>query len=648
MRTPEAAQQTITKLDSTADFHIKRNVRAMFVFESLDTDDVLFVERVVKCWGIRKEFTELAQEITPPDVDAAVICSVEVAMHEVAGKVWNVGGFSLSLMGSCFFGTNILKLDGKSDRDYVLKLIGRSDSVTIQEWNAFLNHLKTDIRFEDVKMGTKAIKFRDPYLKLDWEVVPEKGHFSYVLVTYPTLEGSTCTKKRNQLRLKFYRQHPEARNTVKVLKRLCPRLNGNIVEALVCRVGKDDPSLLADESGEGLFQNLITLFYNHPWGRPHSPLALLKCDAAKYRREHEVEEVLQDARRIAVIIKEATTPKQPSCTMPLFAGKVMMALAGFGVGNFMTSFVSELVSRVQAPIAFAQVGCPENSCFCSDCRYNWLNCTKESEYDCELLFIQLNRCTITRCTESATLGLYLYIFRAAGSKLKRLFADCMHWHKRVSAICLMFVVLVVAMFFLYYARQFLFYFGLWGIESLGTMSTCASNLVNILSLAMSTAIFIFIWETHQANNENWRHIKILGTFFVVSFVFSVFLAEALRVIDMVSRQEQQVNFQNQNHIFYSVSLVFQLCLAVASQTYADRNVKTTATWLLFVQLFWQLVDTWYLSGIHFWPQVYAKYGYLMVISSRLALVSKLLCVVSFCCPPAAFQRNFAKYHLRRR
>ena len=52
------------------------HVRAMFIFESLDTDDVLFVERVVECWGIRKQFTELAQEITPPDIDAAVICSV--------------------------------------------------------------------------------------------------------------------------------------------------------------------------------------------------------------------------------------------------------------------------------------------------------------------------------------------------------------------------------------------------------------------------------------------------------------------------------------------------------------------------------------------------------------------------------------------
>ena len=614
----------------------------MFLLESLDTDDVLFVERVVECWGIRKQFTELAQEITPPDVDAAVICSVEVAMHEVAGKVWNVGGFSLSLMGSCFFGTNILKLDGQSDRDYLLKKLGRNDEVTIQEWNAFLNHLKTDIRFEDVKMGRKTIKFRDPALKLDWEVVPEKGHFSYDLVTYPTLEGSTCTKERNQLRSDFYRQHPGARNTVKVLKRLCPRLNGNMVEALVCRMGKDDPSLLSDESGLALFQNLITLFYNHPWGRPHSPLGLLKCDAAKYGREDNVEDVLQDARRIAAIIKEATTCNQPSCTMPLPVGKVLMALVGFVAGKVMTSFVSELVSRVQAPSAFAQVGCPENSCFCSDCRYNWLNCTKEAEYDCELIFnIQLNRCTITFWMESATLGLYLYIFHAASSKLKRLFADCMHWHKRVSAICLMFVVLVVAMFFLYYARQFLFYKGLWGIENLGTMSF-ASNLVNILSLAMSTAIFIFIWEAHQANNESWRRIKILGTLFVVSFVFYVFLAEALRVIDMVSRQEEQVNFQNQNHIFYSVSLVFQLCLAVASQTYADRKVKTTATWLLFVQLFWQLVDAWYLSGIHFWPQVYAKYSYLVVISSRLALVSKLLCVVSFCCPSAAFQRNFAE------
>lgn len=49
------------------------HVRAMFIFESLDTDDVLFVERVMECWGISKQFPELAQEITPPDIDVLTV-----------------------------------------------------------------------------------------------------------------------------------------------------------------------------------------------------------------------------------------------------------------------------------------------------------------------------------------------------------------------------------------------------------------------------------------------------------------------------------------------------------------------------------------------------------------------------------------------
>ena len=69
---------------------------------------------------------------------------------------------------------------------------------------------------------------------------------------------------------------------MKVVKRLCPSFDGNTVEALICRVGKEYPGLAEDPTGLMLFEHLIMLFYNYPWDWPNSPLSLLRQDAAKY------------------------------------------------------------------------------------------------------------------------------------------------------------------------------------------------------------------------------------------------------------------------------------------------------------------------------------------------------------------------------
>ena len=136
------------------------------------TDD--FVEEVVSCWGIGTRFSQLAETITPSPSprDADDIRLVENAMKELAERVWGKHRFSLTLMGSCLFGTDILKQSGQSDRDYALRKLGNGSSISTQEWSAFLGQMNNDCRFQEVAEGRKAINFRDLYLNLDWEVVP--------------------------------------------------------------------------------------------------------------------------------------------------------------------------------------------------------------------------------------------------------------------------------------------------------------------------------------------------------------------------------------------------------------------------------------------------------------------------------------------
>ena len=86
-----------------------------------------------------------------------------------------------------------------------------------------------------------------------------------------------------------------------------------------------------------------------------------------------IEKTLQDARRIASVIRDRTTCQEPTLQISLWVGERLIALIGLLAGAFMTWFVATLVSSSHAPSAFSQFGCPGNSCFCTDCRESWLN-----------------------------------------------------------------------------------------------------------------------------------------------------------------------------------------------------------------------------------------------------------------------------------
>ncbi|CAK9072835.1 unnamed protein product [Durusdinium trenchii] len=154
--------------------------------------DDAFLERLVNAWGFSERFRRLAVDLTP-DVDSHQIQEVEKAIQEVAAGVWGEGN-TLELIGSTRLGTAIRKRCGQSDRDYTLSIHGAT--VTSQEWKEFAKYLAEDARFRQVSVGRRAKKLQDQKLQLEWEVIPADGHFSFDLVTFPTLEGTTKAPRK--------------------------------------------------------------------------------------------------------------------------------------------------------------------------------------------------------------------------------------------------------------------------------------------------------------------------------------------------------------------------------------------------------------------------------------------------------------------
>ena len=117
--------------------------------------------------------------------------------------------------------------------------------------------------------------------------------------------------------------------------------------------------------------------------------------------------------------------------------------------------------------------------------------------------------------------------------------------------------------------------------------------------------------------------------FVAAFaptVCLIDLASAIRSARFDSGADPQ--FVQQNHVFYSLCLAFQLFFALASWGDAPEMLQGIVTKLLGIQLVWQAIDTWYWAAPFLWPQTQRKYNFLVILLCRLALALKLLGMVS--------------------
>lgn len=547
-----------------------------------------------------------------------------MSSKQVAATVWS--GFTLDLIGSTRVGTAIRKAHGdQSDRDYVLQTRSR---VTAQEWKEFARALAKDQRFREVSEGKKAMKLRDAKLQLEWEVVPARGHFSFELVTFPSVDGATSTEERNRSRLEYFERYPGAKNAVKVLKRLCPQLKGNMVEALAFRQGKDllrNDSSFAENDGSGffLFQQLITLFDSYPWDPyPNSPLAILRRDAAKYDKE-DIQGSLDSAAQIAKHLRKRTTEQREQVTNSWQFMACLMGLGGIMVAFVLTLLVHRALWLALLPKAFEvqalqpqKYVCPDNSCLCSDLRdssYVCLSWGNFSSFDCALAGVSLNRCRITFLAAAGNLCAHCWILQRA-VRVARL---SKHADVLAASLCACSTSVLAILFHL----RFL------GLGDYIVISRLAGNMQHALCMAMSAVVLMSVWEAED-KDPRLTQFRSCGCVFFWAFLPTVLTVEIATAMCMVFWQgADKTEFISQNHVFYTLSLVFQLLCAWGTWSFARSMLKAKAGMALCVQICWLLVDFWYWAGPSLWPVLQQKYNLFMILSCRILLALKLLGVL---------------------
>eukprot|EP00438_Fugacium_kawagutii_P014969 Skav234171 [mRNA] locus=scaffold572:306185:308310:- [translate_table: standard] len=553
-------------------------------------------------------------DLTPPVADPHEI-------EKVAHQVWS--DFTLELIGSSLVGTAICKRHGQqSDRDYLLKT---SFVVTPQEWKQFFRRLEHDWRFRDVSEGRKAIKFKDQELHLEWEIVPACGHFSYDLVTFPTLDGALCTEGRNTARGQFFKAYPGAVNAVKVLKRLCPQLTGNMVEALAFRQGKDllqnDSSFAErDSSGLCLFQHLVQLFELYRWSPDeNSPLAILCRDAEKYGKD--VKPALENAARVAMYLRMRTTEESAFCVcMSARCARNLMFVIGLGCAFLLELLVHWDLWLAVLPEAFAEQAlhphankCPEGSCFCSDLRERSYECLAWSNYtkfQCEFSGYSLNRCAITFWTGLANGFSHCWI---CYSSARVAFGHSKHRDVFAVSVCVCAASFLVVMFHL----RFL------GLGDTFVMYRVAGNLLHCLCMATSTVVLASVQEA-GAQNPRFTQMGKLGLICASSFLLPVLTLEIVIAIGMVFLRTDRIHFVSQNHVLYTFSVVTQLFVDWITCTCASREMKAKAGLVVLVQLLWVLVDIVYWAYGHFLPEEHVRYSLLVMIACWVFLALKLV------------------------
>eukprot|EP00434_Breviolum_minutum_P014107 symbB.v1.2.012438.t1/scaffold860.1/size157271/7 len=490
----------------------------------LHEHDAAFFDSVVDAWGVETQFKRLVETITPACADPDVVKGIEDVIREAAGCVWDLErSVELELIGSCRTGTDILKRDGQSDRDYSLDVSG----MTKEEWKIFCHtHLRG--HYPDLSVGEKAVRFDDARLHQSCEITSVNGNYSYEKVTFPTLEGADDTSIRNQNRWKFHEDYPGAKGTVKVLKRLLPNMKGNTIEALVCCKGKqilqnDTNHATQDRFGEKLFQQMILLFRNSlvSFGDSNSPLKLLEMDARKFNYVAVMDQI-KEAREVAEHIYSEVSQHAEECG-PLRRGfalyrvlskdpvELVCAVFGaIGIALFFYQFVQERAASI--PIQSLRRGeCPDESCFCSDCRDTWNSCKPTPDLNCKLPWISwtLNRCRITCCVTVFFILMFLHTGVSAVVALVDGRRKHQFQHHPLLRICFGCVVGSSAIALLYYVH-FL------GLGDPYIMCSKALNLQNALSSIMSAAVCALVFRMIPVNRFD-REL-------VISALLMIFLA----------------------------------------------------------------------------------------------------------------------------
>ena len=583
-------------------------------------DSWSFTERVVFAWARNDQFKQLVKEITPARLDFSAISLVEEAMQRSADRVWGPDLAQLKLIGSCLYGTDILKENGQSDRDYALDT-GKIN-VSETEWADFAKSLsqETIVDSQSVRMGSYAIKFRTlrtTTTDFAWEVTPKNGHYSNQQLTFPSLDEAESTDQRNKQRLEFYRRYQGARGAVRVLKRLLGDFPGNTIEALVYKTGnhmmRADPDIQStDPHGLSLFRKVIFHLVEYP-GDYESPVYILKKDATKFGYG-AVEEKIQEAKRIAKAINRKAVGGDDDLFGPIL---YLLMFSGGCCGLLLSYFVESVFPKFDPPL-ITQSGCPDRSCFCKDCLAIWASCQRSEDLNCRFLLFEFNRCTITFLMTVSFIAAHMLILGSALAILVRVVLR----RQRALFFSLFLISLSSSLALLFYVKFF-------GFGDFRILASKLLNVQNTLSLAISGDVLLLA----KAAGQN-RFAELLTPFEIHrvcrAFLPPFLLAVCIKELWMFFWEGGKLDLQQcrmQDHVFYTTTLCLQLFLSACAWFYAPSRMRPTMRELLVAQSLWQVFDAVYVILLVYFPDVKTRYNLLTDFCCLMAWTSKLVLVL---------------------
>lgn len=599
--------------------------------------DVHFVAEVVHAWGNRKLFTELADRISPT-IEVARVRTVELRIERVARQVWD-GTPNLDLIGSTKRGTNIFKDISnrvQSDRDYSLST--GSGVVTEEEWNDFYRKLREEFekRGEDrafrFEKGQKAITICD-LIGVDWEIVPKEGGFTFDMVTYPSIEGSTSRAERDRLWEEQYDIHPGTRNAAKILKRLFPELKGFIIEALVYTQGKVTSTqglpFRGAHSGIRVFEQLMDAFHVYPDGDPESPLMKFRRDANQIEYHiASIEQKILTAKRRVRDIRIQRKCDQPAQCVSLGTSQAFCALLGLVIGLLlaMLLYLSFNALDIDSVVTAVRT-CHDKSCFCTDCRYANIwgrgHLEQWEKYTCSFFgVLQLNRCGIAIVMNSMTFIMYGGVAYLSLSSLQRTSLDL----KGRASIHL----LVALMSTLGFIRM-LDYPGIQHIVNRVMLAALSYSIVNACHLGVSISALILVIDVRDSIDRARTHSESLCSYFLAGFLPTVLVSEVCVVlVCRFGRHATDCDFAKQSFLFYTLSLLLGIILAVIGCVWSSKRSSTQfSRQCLLTHIFWLLVHCAFLFFGIYYPERLSKWNLLTMFGERVATFWKMILAVRF-------------------
>ena len=321
-------------------------------------------------------------------------------------------------------------------------------------------------------------------------------------------------------------------------------------------------------------------------------------------------------------------PNIEALCMPLMLVKWLMLAAGVLAAILVIFIFWLLLQSIDMGCTVQSsrhgVGCPEGSCFCTDCDLCkiYLDERHWQEFSCQMLGLPLNRCRLTLLANAGWL--------VAASKLG--WQTCRKCGRDPGQLLLVVVPCVlsatsaVPLWQIYVSLS-------WKVFTVAVMY----NVINTCLLASSMSIVLRLASLQQKQRCCGRAFDMLSRQFLRSFLPAAMLGEFCVMLLTKSTKSFEEFFEQENK-FYLLYLMLGLLLSwiawrlvcgISAKYNRDLRLKMKrVVWYLLIgKIVWSVFRCLHWLGIcHHFTTLTSKYNLVIVQMERLALLW-LLCLI---------------------